>query len=185
MLNPFTQDTKVRQLSPKGRKIFGCFGLAFGSLFLAVGLWVMWQAWQRDRDQTATDGWPSVEGRIVRFSQTKDEHRPAHSPLLYEFSISGATYRSTQIALVDAENLDYQDWIALANRLPSEGRVTVYYDPADPSRSVLKSGSLKVSSHGIKFGMVFAGFAAIWMTVWWTMAVWLPNRLSKEIITTE
>ena len=184
MLHSITRDSEERQFSPRGRKMFGCFGLAFGSLFLVVGLWVMWQAWQRDRDQTATGGWSSTEGRIVAFNRTKDEGRPAESPLLYEFSVSGATYRSTQIALVDAKNLDYQDWIALANGLPSDGIVTVYYDPSDPSRSVLKPGTLKISSHGFKLGMLFAGFASIWMALWWTMSVWLPSRLSEETIST-
>jgi hypothetical protein len=183
MLHPVTQDTEARQLSPKGRKIFGCFGVAVGSLFLVLGLTVIWQAWQRDRAQAATGSWPSIEGKVVAFNRMKDGDSPAKSPLLYEFSVSGAIYRSTQIALVDAKNLEYQEWMALANRLPSEGAVTVYYDPTDPSRSVLKPGRLKVSSHGMQFGLYFAGFAAIWMTIWWSGTVWLPNMLSKEMIT--
>lgn len=180
MLHSPSNDADQRQITPKGRKVMGCFGVVFGSLFLAIGLWVVAQAWLRGREQASTAGWPATEGQILSFNTVKDKERLAHSPLLYEFTVSGAVYRSTQVAMVDAINLDYQEWIALANRLPVEGKVKVYYDPSDPSRSVLKPGPLDVSYNGMKFGLGFAGFAAIWMTLWWVMGVWLPDRLSKE-----
>jgi len=170
-------------MTKKGRRIFGVFGLAFGSIFLIIGLGVMGAAAKRGLKQRATSDWPSLEGTIVSTDLRKSDENGAESPLMYEFDLNGKIYRSTRVAFIDRSNIDYNDWIQLANGLPREGAVTVYYDPEQPNESVLISGDVKASWGGLGFGAIFGGFAAFWMTAWWVMSNWLPDRLSKETTT--
>lgn len=183
MLKPVRHSNTEPQMTKKGRRIFGFFGLAFGSLFLIVGLGVMGAAAKRGLKQKATSDWPSVEGKIVSTELRKSNDKGADSPLMYEFDLEGRIYRSTRVAFIDRSNIDYNDWIQLANGLPREGSVTVYYDPENPNESVLIAGDVKASWVGLGFGAIFGGFAAFWMTAWWVMSNWLPDRLSRETTT--
>lgn len=169
-------------MTRRGRRIFGLFGLAFGSLFLFVGLGVMGAAIHRGLKQKATSDWPTVKGEILSTKLTKPDNNSADSPLIYEFGFKGGVYRSTRVAFIDRTNIGYNDWIQLANGLPKEGPVTVYYNPEDPNESVLVAGDVTPSWDGLGFGAMFAGFAAFWMTGWWGISNWLPDRLSREAI---
>lgn len=182
MLKPGQHSNTEPQMSKNGRRIIGFFGLAFGSLFLMVGLGVMGAAVKRGLKQKATSGWPSVEGTIISTELTKSDDDGAESPLLYEFELNGAVFRSTRVAFIDRSNIDYNDWIQLANGLPRDGTIAVYHNPENPNESVLIAGDVKASWDGLGFGAVFGGFAAFWMTAWWGMSNWLPDRLSTKII---
>jgi hypothetical protein len=83
------------------------------------------------------------------------------------------------VGQIVARNIRFNDWIQLANGLPESGRVKVFYNPDDPGESVLISGNARQSWDGIGFGAIFSGFAAVWMTFWWLMSNWLPDRFEK------
>jgi len=100
---------------------------------------------------------------------------------MYEFDVNGGVYRSSRVAFIDRANIDYQDWLQLANGLPKEGAITVYYNPDDPNESVLKAGNAAISWSGVGFGALFGGFATFWMIAWWCMSNWLPDRLMREV----
>lgn len=169
-------------MSKKGRRIFGLFGLAFGSIFLLIGLAVMGAGIRRGLKQRATEAWPKIEGEIISMQTGMTGKDGPSSTVTYRFDLAGKIYRSSRIAYIDRQNIEYNDWLQLANGLPDSGRVTVYYDPRDPGESVLISGNAKQSWSGIGTGALFAGFAAVWMTFWWVMSNWLPNRLERETI---
>jgi hypothetical protein len=143
----------------------------------------MGAAVKRGLKQKATSGWPTVEGTILSTELKNSDDNGADSPLMYEFQLNGATYRSTRVAFIDRSNIDFNEWIQLANGLPRDGSITVYYHPDNPNESVLVAGDVKASWDGMGFGALFAGFATFWMTGWWGMSNWLPDRLSKETVT--
>ena len=55
----------INEMSPAARKKFGCFGVAFGSLFLLVGLFVMSVGIKNGMKQMDTSSWLSVDGVII------------------------------------------------------------------------------------------------------------------------
>jgi len=169
-------------MSRKGRRVIGGFGVMFGSLFLLLGLFAIGSGLKRGIKQRNTADWPSVQGRILSLSVDRPENHGAESPLMYEYEVDGKVYRSTRVAYVDKPNLEFNEWIQLANGLPKDGTVAVYFDPEDPNESVLKAGEHAASWEGVKSGSLFAGFAAIWVTLWWGMSNWLPDRLSREVV---
>jgi hypothetical protein len=168
------------KLGRKGRRVLGCFGLAFGSLFLGIGLFICVAALSRSWKQHNTAGWKSVPGEVISVNVKFTEEKMPESPMLYSYTVDGKVYRSTRAAYVDVKNLSYNDWLALINGLPQKGPVTVYYNPAEPEESVLRAGKYANSSHGLGLGAMFAGFAAVWMAFWWGMSNWLPSRLERS-----
>jgi hypothetical protein len=179
MLKPIRHSITESQTAKSGRRIIGFFGLAFGSLFLIFGLGLICAAAKLGFKQSATSAWPSVEGKILSNKLRKSDDIGADSPLMYEFQVNGVSYRSTRIFYIAPSSIDYSEWIQLANGFPREGSITVYYRSDNPNESVLVSGAVKASWNGLGSGALFAGFAAFWMTAWWGMSNWLPDRLSK------
>lgn len=161
------------------RRIFGYFGLAFGSIFLLVPIVIMASALQRGWKQKFTAEWPTVRGTVIAKQLTKSRNHPADSPLTYEFFLEGKVYRSTRVVFVDSKNLTYDEWLQLAKGLPPEGDVTVHYNPQDPNESVLVTGSHKATWSEISSVAGLAGLAIFWMIGWWGMSNWLPDRLEK------
>ena len=166
-------------LSKSGRRVFGCFGLAFGSLFLVVGLGFMLTIAYRGLAQRNTEDWSKTEGEVLEVNTQRDEDDPRSSPLTYKYTVDDKIYRSDTVVFVDAENLEYDDWLGLADGIAEIGAVDVYYDPANHSDSVLRPGDAPESWNGLGFGGLFAGFAAFWMAAWWGMTNWLPDKLGS------
>jgi Protein of unknown function (DUF3592) len=171
-----------RQLSKKGRRIFGVFGVAFGSLFLVAGIGVMYAALNRGLNQRSTSSWFQTPGTVLEFNSKRAENEKRSSPIAYRYEVDGKTYRSDRVAFVDKNNIDYNDWLRLVNGLPESGAIQVFYNPQNPEESVLKTGDYSTSWDGLGFGAGFAGFAAFWMVGWWAMSNWLPDKLQKETV---
>ena len=166
-------------ISKSGRKVFGCFGLAFGSLFLVVGIGLMVSITLRGFAQRSTSSWTKTQGEIVNVNTEFNEDRDRASPITYKYDIDGNVYRSNTVVFVDAQNLEYEAWLGLGDGIPENGNVDVFYNPNDRSESVLRTGDATESWNGFWFGGLFAGFAAIWMTAWWGMSNWLPDKLES------
>ncbi len=166
-------------LSKSGRRVFGCFGLAFGSLFLLVGVGLMVSIAMRGLDQRSTSSWIKTQGEILEINLQFDEDSVRDSPVTYKYEIDGSVYRSNTVVFVDAQNLEYDEWLGLSDGLAENGEVDVFYNPSDPSQSVLRTGNAAESWNGFWFGGIFAGFAAFWMTAWWGMSNWLPDKLES------
>ena len=179
----------INEMSPAARKKFGCFGVAFGSLFLLVGLFVMSVGIKNGMKQKGTSSWLSVDGVIIsnNFNKRNKESKSI-GPLSYKYYIDGLAYYSDRVVFVDLKNLDHSDWLQLANGLPEikpeandkEIKVSVYVNPANYDESVLKSGYQSISWRGVGFGAAFSGFALFWMTAWWFMSTIIPKWLENK-----
>ncbi|MEO1527155.1 MAG: DUF3592 domain-containing protein [Planctomycetota bacterium] len=172
--------TFVSPWPKSARRAFGYFGLAFGSLFVLVGIGVTISIAMRGFAQRATSGWTQTQGQIIDLEVKFDESHLRSSPLLYKYEVQGNVYRSTTVVLVDAMNLDYETWLGLANGLPESGKVDVFYNPMEPSQSVLRTGDAPESWNKFWFGGLFATGAALWMTTWWGLSNWLPDLIEAS-----
>lgn len=97
--------------------------------------------------------WKKASGRIVRSAlrETKRNGKEAVEPdIEYEFTISFKPYRGNRPNF--AEIVGDEDAKALVKRYPEGASVTVWHDPADPTKSVIDRDLPK-------------GFAGIWVLV--------------------
>lgn len=100
----------------------------------------------------ASRAWPATTGTVREASiEERARQRPASRQrsvdydyeirLAYDYAVSGQAYRGTRL---DAAGNTAPTWpaavAALAGLAPGQA-VTVYYDPADPRRSVLRPGT--------------------------------------------
>ena len=82
--------------------------------------------------------WTRASGRIVRSELVKEERqgKPVKVPAVeYEFTVGVHKYRGKRVSL--AEVIAGPDAVGTVARYPVGTSVPVYYDPADPGKSVV------------------------------------------------
>lgn len=94
-------------------------------------------AWFQAR---ASVDWPKVPGRMISGSIDHPLHQPRNYTLQfrYEFTVDGKRHEGTRINAGDV--MDTSRFAELQERYAAGRVVSVAYDPADPSRSVLEPG---------------------------------------------
>ncbi|MDE2593124.1 MAG: DUF3592 domain-containing protein [Burkholderiales bacterium] len=112
-------------------------------LFFGVMAWRAWQVKQ------ASPQWPSVQGEMVSaraFTHTEngpDRGASSHewyTEVRYRYTVSGTTYTGDRLRAFGRHHFDQQQAEAEIAPFPVGKPVTVYYDPAKPSASVLIPG---------------------------------------------
>jgi hypothetical protein len=105
-------------------------------------------------DLAACARWPTVEGKILKYSsgfrmvrssgRSGPRETAVYSPkILYEYEVAGKKYTGTRIAYVDKKNVENVAMIDIRQVLPEEfttvksDKVIVYYDPAKPQNCML------------------------------------------------
>jgi hypothetical protein len=167
--------------TPGQRRVFGLFGVIFGSLFVVVGLFVMSIGIRNGYRQMATEHWRAVDGTLVSKSlEGRTKTNKSQSPVTYKYTVDQLEYFSDRVLYADLQNLDYGEWASLANGLPQSGTVTVYVNPSNPQESVLRKGAQPLSWQGVGIGALVTGFILAWMATWWGMTNVLPNLLEKR-----
>lgn len=127
--------------------------LAFGAFFIVYCL-RQWREGQRSA------GWPAAEGVITasatrrgRWSERNNDWT-VYVTVRYEFEVGGRLYASDRVSFGALRGDD--DMYAEARRYGVGERVKVYYDPADPGRSVLEPGVRGGVYKGMAIGAVCA-----------------------------
>ncbi|MEE4174882.1 MAG: DUF3592 domain-containing protein [Xanthomonadales bacterium] len=150
---------------------------ALAAVFLWAGLGNTWYGW-------VSEGWPTAEGRILvsqveEIRATRVERRSSNDlvnptprgPIIryrpvikYQWQVGGNLYqrdrRNFSAAVADEDTPEAAEAIIAAYEAGE--RVSVYYDPDQPSRGILEPGP-----HWDGFGvslvvaMILAGFAAV------------------------
>jgi hypothetical protein len=114
--------------------------IAFGSLFVILGLYLFVNALRTYR-------WPTTTG-VVRgqdvSSSSSSEGSTSYSPKLrYEYEVDGDTYVSSRIAVGSGPSFNSRsgarEWL---EDYPVDSEVTVRYNPGRPDRSVLQPGGV-------------------------------------------
>ncbi|WP_147432382.1 DUF3592 domain-containing protein [Pararobbsia silviterrae] len=125
--------------------------------------------------------WPmtdaTIEGYAMQSMQQKNVGLLWSPAWTYTYSVGGQTYRSQSMALTGGFSAHWyrsKNEAALGAQLRADGSVvTAYYDPADPSRSVLDkraSGNRYVEGVALAFAVVImlfpVGIVALFYVAW-------------------
>jgi len=133
-------------------------------VFIAIGAGIVFFARNIAAKARRSLSWPIAEGLVshsavlLRTEQTSNSNNAAiyKADIAYRFKVQGRDYSSSQITL-----MDYSSSMARAEdlvaRYPDGSSVSVYYNPANPSESVLEPGATR----GIQIlGLIGGIFAA-------------------------
>ena len=135
----------------------------FSIVFIAIGAGVIYYARSIAAKASRSLSWPTTEGVIshsamlFRTEQTSNSNNAAmyKADVAYRFKVNGRDYSSSQISLMDYSSTAARAGDIVA-RYPDGASVTVYYNPADPSDSVLEPGATRGISLLALIGGVFA-----------------------------
>jgi hypothetical protein len=129
-------------------------GGLFGLIAMPVGAFIIYAGYDHLKHAEATHSWPSTQGKVVisrvikKTSYSSERRRRGYNSrtttynpkIRYQYQVGGRSYKSNQISYLTN---DYSGWKRandLVKQYPKGRKVTVYYDPAKPSESVLKRG---------------------------------------------
>lgn len=115
--------------------ITGAFCVLTGVTFVVLCLGSIREARQSRRFGKASLAWPSVPGRIETSQIISDEGFCAD--VRYAYAVSGRAFTGDRVAFRPAEDSWAGAGRTVARYAPGTD-VCVFYDPADPARSVLE-----------------------------------------------
>ena len=142
-----------------------------GIVFIGQGVWLQYNG-------SRSTSWPSVPGTIVE-SKVRAfkvrlfgrDHEPSfRADVTYEFYVAGMPYTGDTISF-NPGSTHPMSVTSRVQQYPLGKTVLVYYDPEDPSRSVLQPGS-----GGITITL-FTGFMLLGGAIG---MIWVIARLKKE-----
>ncbi len=110
-----------------------------GLVLSALGVWLVLHQTAQLREWSVVRVWPSVDGVVVA-SRVAGE-RAFHPEIVYEYSVAGSTYRdSTSFDTPSFGGRSSKRNVAeaIVANFPVGSPVRVHYDPALPSRSLLR-----------------------------------------------
>ena len=153
----YSPPSNVRQLSPgKATIVLFIMGIAGAALTIFLGIPMMMSAFE-------SSGWPSAEGVITvsEFTTNRDSDNGSvthGANVAYDYTVNGTLHTGSNVHFGQYGSSDPSYGRGIVNRYPVGKRVGVYYDPDDPSTSVLEPGagwsSFMVSGIGALFALV-------------------------------
>ncbi|HHY89643.1 MAG TPA: DUF3592 domain-containing protein [Chloroflexi bacterium] len=143
-------------------------------LLLLAGIWLTYTGFRGRTRETLSQQWPSTGGVIeestVRAYTTRDAagvESTLHLPYVrYRYTVMGQTYTSDTISIGVKATQTPEAARRAADRYPVGSSVVVYYDPKNPSDSVLERVS-GTDSPGLIIGitlLVLGGFSLLALT---------------------
>jgi hypothetical protein len=117
--------------------------LSLAALFCAIALAFVGQYFSDKEKAEACSRWPSTLGRI------EDSHVKAfrsarvsnfYPEITYSYMCRGKCFKSSEISFPSPQFSNESDADGFIAKYPSHKRVTVFYDPKEPSRSCLIAG---------------------------------------------
>lgn len=124
----------------------------FAAIFLGYGSWNAWWA-------VRSASWPGVPGSITHSEVTLVGREGAdRANVRYRYAIAGTSYEGSRIGY--AVLLSERDAHRFVAAHPAGTQVTVYADPASPTRSTLQRGGATAAFAVTGVGVALAVFAA-------------------------
>ncbi|TDR16852.1 DUF3592 domain-containing protein [Marinicella litoralis] len=140
--------------------------LILGSLFLAIGVWLLSSAW-------SSNSWPIVEGQIestkvvARFSQvssTTQRKLDYSIEVRYAYEVDGVIHHGQRYSLGTGHTVeggfskksDAREWLKQSNFRINQP-INVYVDPNDVKNTVLYAGILWSTWVPIYISLLFIG----------------------------
>jgi len=124
------------------------FPSLFSLVFLMIGGAIISFAIRMAAKARQSLSWPSIEGEISHSAvlyQTNTTDRTAaptwKADIAYRYKVGGRNYSSSRISILDFASSSTSRAENIVSRYPDKSTVQVYYNPTDPSDSVLEPGS--------------------------------------------
>lgn len=116
-------------------------------LAMAVGAGVIgWSWWRVAQQKKAAANWPHVDGRITRSDLTQRRDADGSLDYLpdihYTYAVNGTPFEGKRVRY-GLMRLDQKGATAIRTRYPEGDVVKVFYNPANPSDSVLETGAVQ------------------------------------------
>jgi hypothetical protein len=132
-------------------------------IFIGIGVYLIYYSRRVRRQAGSSQGWPGTEGQITRASirhslrsDSEGNSTDSYSPdVEYSYQVNGLHYAGEKIAFGATPSFSSdQKAQSTLSRYPVGGRVTVFYDPANPAESVLEKRSIGTNASLI-LGIIF------------------------------
>jgi len=144
--------------------------LLAGSVFALFGVYLLGHAIASYKSAVASQSWPTTDGQLTDLrlwgkrnidGEMKDAEKLA---VEYRYEINGLKYTGRSAAFY---TLVYPKTVEFAERYSSGRGITIYYNPSDPSESVIVPGrnpdkpysDLIMGALGVVIGAVIALFS--------------------------
>lgn len=113
----------------------------------------------------ASRTWPSTHGTLDRAWTRRDEDDgdvdySAHAQ--FNYTVKGRTYRGNRLSYRMARGMSLDEALALIGEVPDDDAVPVYYDPRQPARAVLVTGSAVENVVALAGTMVLVAALVFW-----------------------
>lgn len=127
--------------------------IAFGLMGVLIGVmnWMCLVSFQQDSKvshaQAEVSEWPTVEGTLLQAHLVETPRTEFR--VKYEYQFGGVRYTNDVFSIerIVMSRMWYKEQVRqLRQQQNSRGSVTVYFDPKDPSRSVLYAGTDLIAS---------------------------------------
>lgn len=135
--------------------------LIFALVFVILGLVVSLISYRRLSVGRASTNWPSVPGQIIssevktieHVAERKRAYVTYRAEISFGYDVNGRHWVSSQPLIDQPEKTYAAEARALVAKYPAGAGVRVYYDPANPSLSVLERGALPSTYVAFGFGL--------------------------------
>jgi hypothetical protein len=139
------------------------FPSLFSLVFVVIGAVILRYAMRTAEKARQSESWPSTEGEIAHSATlyqtdstpTNNGVATCKADIAYRYKVRGANYSSSKVALLDLASSSGRGQ-SIVQRYPDKSKVQVYYNPADPSESILEPGSVGEINFLYFVGGIFA-----------------------------
>jgi hypothetical protein len=131
----------------------------FFAFFALLGLGMAIMGFFKYQEAQESISWPRTDG-IVKSSSVRndlDSKQNGYTPnVVYEYKVANVTYTSDRMELNTAPTNNKSAVRVLVHKYPVGSKVTVYYNPEDPSKALLSPGGISNGLTSIIVGLTLA-----------------------------
>ena len=134
-------------------------GIAFLAIFGALGIYLATQAYGNIAKASASENWKSASGRIAQSGfEVRSGRRGKQTATVsvrYSYEVDGSSYTGNTLSFEKQDSFHPDTAASLLKPYPSGANCTVYYDPKQPSKSVLIKGARSGNVINCVMGFLF------------------------------
>jgi hypothetical protein len=138
--------------------------ILFLSIFVLIGLYLVWYGYSSYRQSQASVSWPTVAGKITTSKVTIQEDadgEPCHiGDIEYLYVVKNKEYRNNDVVLGPSACSE-SEANKIVQKYPARAEVKVFYDPGQPEVSSLEPGANSGSIVFIILGLIWTAITSL------------------------
>ena len=137
------------------------------SIFLVLGVLILLSFFRVVNDATltyASRAWLPTTACIIAIA--KNVHKTLVNDkdgILYQYSVGGISYTNGRISYSRRSKWSANEWNQWAKPLAEKQNIEIYYDPANPQRSVIMRGGDNRWNIGFAMAQLFSVCLFVWL----------------------